>query len=196
MTEIIADINPELPKLCSLEVCKIAVVGEAPGADEVKEGRPFIGRSGRLLRQTMEEAGLKPGYCYITNVFHTRPPDNAVGWFFVPKGSPNASKKYPPFDGKFLKKQWETEIDRLKFELFHLNPMVIISVGRTPLWAILNMTGITSVRGTFYNGSSFVNLPHVKVMPTLHPSYCLRNRSKVPLLRDDITEVVKYVYPK
>lgn len=188
-----ADIIPDLPYLCSLEDCEVAVVGEAPGADEVKERRPFVGRSGRLLRQTMEEAGLQPGCCYITNVFHTRPPDNVVGWFFVPKDSPNASKKYPPFDRKFLKKQWESEIDRLRFELFHLNPKVVISVGRTPLWALSNMDGITSIRGNFLNATGPVGLPHLVVMPTLHPSYCLRNRTKIVELRDDIKKVVNYI---
>ena len=62
----IADIDPDLPKKCTLTECKVAVVGEAPGADEVKEERPFVGRSGKLLRKTMEESGLHPDYCYIT----------------------------------------------------------------------------------------------------------------------------------
>ncbi len=188
----LSDIDPDLPKTCSLEECRVAVIGEAPGADEVKEERPFVGMSGRLLRKTMLEAGLDPDSVYISNVFHKRPPDNAIMWFFDKKDG-EVDTNYPPFDGKYIKKEWTNQLERLRFELFHLNPEVILCVGRTPLWALLNKTGITSLRGRFYPATGLVNLPHIQVMPTFHPAYCLRNRNNIKFLREDIEKVVALI---
>ncbi len=52
------------------------LVGEAPGASEDKQGRPFVGRAGKLLDQLLEEAGLVRGDVFITNVVKARPPGN------------------------------------------------------------------------------------------------------------------------
>jgi uracil-DNA glycosylase len=76
---------------CGFEVCErathmvpgeggptaeVMLVGEAPGASEDKQGRPFVGRAGRLLDQLLAEAGLDRDAVYITNVLKARPPDN------------------------------------------------------------------------------------------------------------------------
>ena len=188
----IADISPDLPTQCNLTDCKVAIVGEAPGADEVKEQRPFVGRSGKLLRKIMTDVGLFPELCFITNVFLVRPPDNNVMWFFD-KTDKKVCLEYPPFDGKYVQSKWADEIDRLHNDLYHLNPKVIVGVGRIPLWALLNKTGITNVRGVFYPATGPVNLPHIKVMPTFHPSYCLRNRKKIDDLREDLRKVVQLI---
>jgi uracil-DNA glycosylase len=54
----------------------VVLVGEAPGANEDREGRPFVGRAGRLLDQLLAEAGLKREDVFITNVLKARPPRN------------------------------------------------------------------------------------------------------------------------
>ena len=113
-------------------------------------------------------------------------------WFFGKKDE-EVCLEHPPFDGKYVLSKWADELERLHFELYHLNPEVIIGVGRTPLWALLNKTGITNVRGHFYPANGPVNLPHIKVMPTFHPSYCLRNRTKIKDLKEDIGKVVEKV---
>ena len=60
----------------------LAIVGEAPGADEVKQGQPFVGRSGQLLNELLEEAGIARAHTLIANVFRYQPPANKVAHFF------------------------------------------------------------------------------------------------------------------
>lgn len=57
---------------------RIAVVGEAPGADEDREGKPFVGPSGQLLRQVLTAAGVREEWLFFTNVYHCRPPGNDI----------------------------------------------------------------------------------------------------------------------
>src|SRR6476646_5430031 len=56
--------------------CDVMLIGEAPGAEEEQEGRPFVGKSGQLLQRALQDAGLSYEQVYITNVYKHRPPDN------------------------------------------------------------------------------------------------------------------------
>ena len=60
---------------------KIVLVGEAPGANEEKMGKPFIGGSGELLDRMLAGVGIQRNECFVTNVCHQRPPDNEFEWF-------------------------------------------------------------------------------------------------------------------
>ena len=61
----------------------IVLVGEAPGAEEVRLGHPFVGRSGQLLDKILEKAGIDRKQCLVANVFRTQPPGNKVDHFFI-----------------------------------------------------------------------------------------------------------------
>ena len=61
----------------------LALIGEAPGADEIKFGRPFVGKAGQLLDRALAATGIDRDRCLIANVFRYRPPDNKIGHFFA-----------------------------------------------------------------------------------------------------------------
>lgn len=130
------------------------LVGEAPGADEDELGRPFIGRSGRLLSSLMEEAGLPREKLFITNMVKCRPPENRLP----------------------ARKELEACRPYLLAQIAAIRPLLVLAVGNVPARAFLHTgEGITSLRGKFYTAESeafsFI------VRPVFHPSYLLRNRS-------------------
>jgi DNA polymerase len=138
---------------------RIMFVGEAPGEEEDRLGRPFVGRAGRLLDELMERAGLKRQEVYIANVLKCRPPSN--------------------------RDPEEDEIDACKEYLFAqiaiIKPKVIVTLGR---YALRVLSGgeekITMVRGSLreHMGS--------KLVPTYHPSFLLRNERKMVEAIEDI----------
>lgn len=136
----------------------IAIVGEAPGAEEEKLGIPFVGRSGKLLNKMLKEAGIDREKCYITNVIKYRPPNNRT----PTNKEIERAKKY------------------LRAELRQINPKIIITLGNTAYKAIsLNKEHfpLSSHHGNFNYSSVFDNsgCKLIPFMRTFHPSYCLRN---------------------
>lgn len=131
---------------------KVVIVGEAPGKDEVLEGRPFIGKAGKLLRSTLNKYGFRKTNALITNTIPCRPEDNVF-----PKDSVIVEK---------CVQKW------LLNELKLLDPDYIMVVGATPLKYLLGMNGITKVRGKWYNLNNWHR--EAKCMPICHPSYVLR----------------------
>jgi uracil-DNA glycosylase family 4 len=145
---------------------RLMFVGEAPGADEDAQGRPFVGRAGQLLTKIIEAIGLKREEVLIGNVNRCRPPANR------PPTSEEASMCKP-----FLLR-----------EIAAVQPDVIVVMGNTAMKNLLDLKqGITRVRGQFqdYQG--------VKVMPTFHPAYLLRDPSKKKETWEDIKKVRDYL---
>lgn len=128
-----------------------AVVGEAPGATEDSEGRPFVGRSGQLLRSHLVRAGLDPSQAYITNVIKVRPPGNAT------PGPKEIAAAAP---------ELRAELEALP------NLRAVLAVGNTPLQALTGLKGITKNRG-IVEGDWDTDLT---VFATLHPAAVLRNQ--------------------
>ena len=126
----------------------IMFVGEAPGADEDRQGRPFVGRSGKLLNSMMEEVGLRREDVFIANIIKCRPPDNR-------DPQPDEIQCCEPY---------------LMGQIDLIEPKVIITLGRFAAHCLTRTsTPITRMRGQFF-------LYHnVKLMPTLHPAAVLRN---------------------
>jgi len=131
---------------------KIFFIGEAPGRDEDLQGKPFVGRSGQLLTKMIENVlNIKREEVYITNIVKCRPPQNRD-----PEIEEIESCK------PYLLKQ----IDIIK-------PKIIVTLGRIAFKYLLNEEiPITKARGNIYNFNG------IKVIPTYHPSYLLRNPSK------------------
>jgi len=130
---------------------RLVFVGEAPGADEDIQGHPFVGKAGQLLTKIVNAIQLKRSDVYIANIIKCRPPSN----------------RDPEED------EIRTCIPFLKKQLEVIRPHIICTLGRIAAQALLvTDTGITKLRGNFcYYGD-------IKVMPTYHPSYLLRNQDK------------------
>ena len=145
---------------------RLMFVGEAPGADEDAQGRPFVGRAGQLLNKIIEAIALKREDVFIGNVNRCRPSQNRT-----PTTAEAAVCK--PF---------------LLREIAIVRPDVIVVMGNTAMKNLLDTKeGITKLRGTFqdYKG--------IKVMPTFHPAYLLRDPSKKRETWDDMKKVRDYL---
>ena len=123
-------------------------VGEGPGAEEDRQGLPFVGRSGKLLDRLMEEElGFGRASCYIANIVKCRPPGN----------------RDPKPDEIEACRPW------LEGQLEHLRPRVIVTLGNTATRTLLGTTqGVTRLRGKTYPWRDIV------LVPTYHPAAVLR----------------------
>ncbi len=127
---------------------RVMIVGEAPGREEDREGRPFVGRAGQLLDRMLEAIGLsRAENVYITNVLPWRPPQNRD-----PKPDEIAMMK--PF---------------LERHVALAQPEILVIMGNISCDAVLGRRGITRLRGIWTQG---LDLP---VIPMFHPAYLLRN---------------------
>jgi len=144
---------------------KIMFIGEGPGQQEDEQGRPFVGRSGKLLDRALETAGLKRADVYIANIVKCRPPKNR-------KPFPNESKTCKQL---LLLKQ-----------IGIIKPQVICTLGAAALEGLLEQPiRITQVRGRP------IELGKITIIPTYHPAYILRNAKELPQLLKDITLAIQ-----
>ncbi|HSG15515.1 MAG TPA: uracil-DNA glycosylase [Anaerolineae bacterium] len=151
---------------------RLMIIGEAPGTEEDRQGKPFVGRSGQLLDQILGAVELDPEQ----DVFIT----NAV--FRLPPGTGGKPLRKPTPDEIAFYKPYVLEIIRF------VDPVIILLSGNAATEAILGETGITRLRGNWYPW-------HGRwLMPIFHPAYLLRNPSRNPgspkaLTWQDIREV-------
>lgn len=127
---------------------ELMFVGEGPGADEDQQGEPFVGKAGQLLTRMIEAMGYRREEVYIANVVKCRPPGNR-------DPEPEEIAACEPF---------------LKAQIAAVRPKVVVALGRFAVQTLLrDPTPITRQRGAWrdYEG--------VKLMPTFHPAYLLRN---------------------
>ena len=167
----------------------IAIIGEAPGAEEVRQGKPFVGRSGQLLDKNLKKAGIERSACLVANVFRYQPPGNKVAHFFISERKAREmgrkiARELGKFTTGFCLDRYAREIEHLREVLKKQNPRVIITLGATPLWALTGLKGIVALRGVVQTGRLIENTP---VIPTFHPSYILRgNWAAEPLFQQDL----------
>ncbi|MCA1579468.1 MAG: uracil-DNA glycosylase [Acidobacteria bacterium] len=145
---------------------RLMFVGEAPGADEDAQARPFVGRAGQLLTKIIEAIGLKREEVLIGNVNRCRPPQNRAPM-------PDEAVTCKPF---------------LEREIAIVQPDVIVVLGNTAMKNLLDTReGITRARGRFHDYKG------IKVMPTFHPAYLLRDPSKKRETWEDLKKVRDYL---
>jgi uracil-DNA glycosylase len=145
---------------------RLMFVGEAPGADEDAQARPFVGRAGQLLTKIIEAIGMKREEVLIGNVNRCRPPQNRAPM-------PDEAATCKPY---------------LEREIAAAQPEVIVVLGNTALRNLLDTReGITRARGRFHNYKG------IKVMPTFHPAYLLRDPSKKRETWEDLKKVRDYL---
>ncbi len=137
-------------------------VGEAPGADEDEQGFPFVGRAGQLLTKIIESIGLRREDVFIGNINRCRPPGNRAP-------EPVETAACRPY---------------LLREVAVVKPKVIVVLGATAAHNLLQVkTPISKLRGNFHDYFG------VKVMPTFHPAYLLRDPHKKREVWEDMKKV-------
>ncbi len=142
----------------------IVFVGEAPGEEEDNQGRPFVGRAGKLLDQLIERIGVGRGDVFICNVLKCRPPGNRD-----PEPQEAASCK-----------------EYLLAQLDIIRPRVICTLGRHAYNTLLEVDApISRIRGKM---TTFRGIP---LLPTYHPSYLLRSQSKITDAWEDMETLKK-----
>jgi uracil-DNA glycosylase len=147
------------------EKARLVFVGEGPGFDEDREGRPFVGKSGQLLTRIIENGmGLRRDDVFICNVVKCRPPGNR-------DPNPDEISVCLPF---------------LKAQLSVIGPEVICALGRVACQALLGGAfSITRDRGHW---RTYEDIP---LMPTFHPAYLLRNPAAKRPVWDDVKSIME-----
>jgi uracil-DNA glycosylase len=139
----------------------VLLIGEAPGFNEQQQRRPFVGRSGQLLRKTLEEVGLPPAEVYIANIVKARPPDNR-------DPLPAEIKAYKPY---------------LDSEIAIIQPKLIVTLGRFSMAKFLPDAYISQVHGRLHK-VTWQGKP-LYVLPMYHPAAALRgNNIKASFVAD------------
>ena len=145
----------------------LMLVGEAPGRDEDIAGRPFVGRSGRLLDRMLAAIGIDRQSAYIANVIPWRPPGNRTP---------------TPIETEICRPFIERQIELAR-------PRVLVTLGGPSAKVLLNATeGVLRLRGNWkvHRTAGGVEIP---AMPTLHPAYLLRNPAHKKLAWRDFLEI-------
>ncbi len=141
----------------------LVFVGEGPGYDEDRSGRPFVGAAGQLLDKIIQAMNLARDQVYICNIVKCRPPGNR-------DPEPNEIKACRPF---------------LERQLAVIEPQVICTLGSFASKTLLNSSQpISGLRGRFHAYGD------IKVMPTFHPAYLLRNPDRKRAVWDDMKKIM------
>lgn len=154
---------------------KIMFVGEAPGRNEAKTGRPFVGAAGKILNELLESVGVKREDVYITNIVKDRPPQNR-------DPLPEEIKAY----GSFLDRQIEI-----------IQPKVIATLGRYSMGYImqkfdlsLQMEPISIAHGKWYEAAA--GYGSITIIPLYHPAAAIYNQLLKDTLKKDFQIIKKY----
>ncbi len=146
MNLVFADGNPQSP---------IMFIGEAPGEEEDRQGKPFVGASGKLLDQMLAAAGMLRSDIYITNILFWRPPGNRT-----------------PTDAEIA-----SCIPFVERHIALIKPKILVFLGGVSTKSMLNTKeGITRLRGKWASYTPEGQTP-IPCLPIFHPSYLLRQPS-------------------
>lgn len=162
---------------------RIALIGEAPGADEDRYGRPFCGPSGRFLAGLMGKAGYPISDCFLGNICQTRPPNNDISLF--------------EWDGEEV----QAGLSALRTDLDVFRPNITVLLGNLALKGAKDpgsnhplKPGRYRYSNSNWRGSLFMGggvFEGKKCIPSLHPAYCLRDYAMTPLLHLDLQRAIE-----
>lgn len=145
---------------------RLMFIGEGPGADEDKQGIPFVGKAGQLMNNAFQALEINREDVYIANIVKCRPPSNRV-----------------PEDDEA-----QTCLNYLRNQVILIKPKIIVLLGSTALKNILGKEyGITAVRGNWMEKNG------IKYMLTWHPAALLRDENKKIEFWQDLKEAKKYI---
>lgn len=157
------------PQQANQRPVKIAFVGEAPGAEELEECRPFVGPSGRVFDALLRTAELDREAYHITNVFQERCPNNDCSAWMRDRG--------------------EEALQRLAAELDEQKPTVVVPLGGTALWAFTGSSAISQARGAVQAASR--TRPGTKLVPTYHPALVMRQWQHFHIVVGDLLRAAR-----
>ncbi|MEM1025306.1 MAG: uracil-DNA glycosylase [Myxococcota bacterium] len=144
---------------------ELMFIGEGPGADEDRQGEPFVGKAGQLLTRIIEKGmGMSRSEVYIANIVKCRPPNNR-------DPEPDEVESCEPF---------------LQAQIQVVQPKVLVALGKYAAQTLLGVqTPISRLRGRW---AKYQGIP---LMPTFHPAYLLRNPAEKRPVWEDIQEVLR-----
>lgn len=151
------------------ESADVMLIGEAPGYYESVERRPFVGRSGQLLRKVLVESGLKAGQVYISNIIKVRPPDN---------------RDPLPHEILAFKPYLDAEIDLIK-------PKLIVTLGRFSMAKFLPEVKVSQVHGRLHKIKW--NERTLFILPMYHPAAALRATKIKESFINDFAKIEKII---
>lgn len=147
---------------------KIMFIGEAPGRNEARTGRPFCGAAGKILDSLLESAGIKREEVYVTNIVKDRPPQNR-------DPLPSEIEIYGPF------------LDR---QIEIIQPKIIATLGRYAMGYVMNKLGlelelepISKMHGRIFDATT--SYGKIKVVPLYHPAVAVYNSHTLDQLKSD-----------
>ena len=142
---------------------QIMILGESPGFNEDIEGKPFVGKAGKLLDEILKEINISQDKTYITNIVKCRPPDNR---------QPEEIEITTCYN-HFLSQQIKI-----------IQPKIIITLGNIATQIFLGKEKkITEIRGNIFQFKDFL------IIPTFHPAYILRNPHKRNIILNDFKKI-------
>lgn len=155
---------------------KVMFIGEAPGANEAKTGKPFCGASGKILDELLSHIGVDRKKVYVTNIVKDRPPNNRD-----PK--PSEIELYAPF------------LDR---QINIIEPKVIATLGRFSMEYVMRRLGLGDNLETISNAHGKVfeakaGFGSVYVVPLYHPAVAVYNRNQLDSLKKDFEVLKKFL---
>jgi len=136
--------------------CDIMLIGEAPGANEDKQGRPFVGAAGKMLELFLEEARVSRQDVYITNIVKCRPPGNRV----------------PTYEERMACRKYLDE------ELEKVNPEKIIILGKTALMSFMEPN-------KYHQHAVPYEFEGRVIWPLYHPAYAIYSRDRLPSMLEE-----------
>ena len=153
-----------VPGSGNIENPKVVFIGEGPGKNEDLQGKPFVGRGGKLLDELLQSAGLERNQVYITNIVKCRPPKNR-------KPKPD---EIDICTSNYLEKQ-----------LGILKPKIICTLGATAMEYFIGEKKMGPNHGRLAHSLK----SEIPMLPTYHPASIFRNRSLKTLLKADLKKV-------
>jgi uracil-DNA glycosylase family 4 len=148
------------------EKAKLMLIGEGPGYDEDIQGKPFVGKAGQLLTKILQSIHLQREEVYITNIIKCRPPQNR-------NPEPDEIQSCYPF---------------LLKQIYAIQPKIICALGTFAAQTLLKTDAkITALRGRFYDFEG------IKVLPTYHPAYLLRNPERKRDVWEDMKQISQWM---
>jgi DNA polymerase len=152
---------------CGSPQARLMFIGEGPGQDEDRAGEPFVGAAGQLLNRIIEAIKLSRANVYIANVVKCRPPGNRLP-------EPEEISTCSPF---------------LRRQIAAIRPLFICTLGSCAAQTLLNSSeAVSRLRGRFFDYEG------IRVLPTFHPAYLLRNPEKKREVWEDMKLLMK-AYP-
>ncbi|MDQ5890390.1 MAG: uracil-DNA glycosylase [Candidatus Dependentiae bacterium] len=146
---------------------RVLFIGEAPGKEEDLLGRPFVGRSGRLLTRMLDKLGLTRDVVYVANTARCRPPENR--------------QPTPEESGTCISHILLREINIIR-------PQLICTLGATATGALLDIKqSLSSLRG------KIIQTEYFSIMPTYHPAYLLRNPPAQSIVEADFLKIIAFL---